>query len=73
MRSHFLFLLCAPVLAAAAACGGSKDGPTGAPAPALQKTASANGDGQTGTVSTALANPLRVLVTLASTSQGGTR
>jgi plastocyanin len=64
------FLVCAAALAATA-CGGSKDGPTGAPARAIQKTASASGDGQTGTVSTALANPLRVLVTLDSVPQVG--
>jgi plastocyanin len=70
---HPLFrsiLLCAAALAATA-CGGSKDGPTGAPARAIQKTATASGEGQTGTVSTALANPLRVLVTLDGVPQAG--
>jgi hypothetical protein len=63
-------LLCAAALVATA-CGGSKDGPTGAPARAIQKTATASGEGQTGTVSTVLANPLRVLVTLDSVPQAG--
>jgi plastocyanin len=71
MRSSFRsIVLCAAALAAAA-CGGSKDATTGAPARALQKAASASGDGQTGTVGTSLANPLRVVVTLESAPHAG--
>jgi plastocyanin len=44
---------------------------TAVPVPVLQKTSSASGDGQSGTVATTLANPLRVLVTLGGAAQGG--
>jgi len=42
-----------------------------APVPAIQKATTASGDAQSGTVATALANPLRVLVTLSGTPQAG--
>lgn len=58
------------IVALAQACGGS-GGSTGAPVPHLQKAASASGDGQTGTISTALANPLRVLVTVDGAPKSG--
>ncbi|OYV72126.1 MAG: hypothetical protein B7Z72_05470 [Gemmatimonadetes bacterium 21-71-4] len=41
------------------------------PVPVIQMTASASGNAQTGVVATALANPLRVLVTLSATPQAG--
>jgi plastocyanin len=44
---------------------------TAAPVPLIAKTASASGDAQSGTVATALANPLRVLVTLSGAPQVG--
>ncbi len=47
-----------------ASCGGSGGTTANGPKPALQLAPSASGDGQTGTVGTALALPLRVLVTL---------
>ncbi len=60
------------VLAAlVAACGGSGGGPS-APTAVIQKTSTASGDGQTGGVTTALANPLRVVVTLNGAPQVGT-
>jgi plastocyanin len=54
----------------AAACGGSST--TDSPAPVLQKTAASSGEGQTGFAGSALANPLRVLVTLSGAPQSGT-
>ena len=44
---------------------------TAVPVPAIEKAASASGDAQTGTVAVALANPLRVLVTLSGAPQVG--
>jgi plastocyanin len=70
-RSSSVVVLAALAGAAGAACGGSASGPTGAPLPAVQKAAASSGDGQTGTVGTALANPLRVLVTLSGAPQAG--
>jgi plastocyanin len=61
---------CAVAAFAAQACGGSSDS-TGAPKPVIAKAASASGDGQTGQVGTALANPLRVLVTLSGNPKQG--
>ncbi len=52
------------ITAASSQCGGSGGGPTDMPRSAIQKAASANGDNQSGTVGTALAAPLRVVVTL---------
>jgi plastocyanin len=66
------FLLPGLVLAAlAAACGGNSSGPP-APTPTIQKTSTATGDAQTGPVTTALTNPLRVVVTLNGAPQVGT-
>lgn len=42
-----------------------------APVPVIQKTTTASGDAQSGTVATALGNPLRVLVTLSGAAQTG--
>jgi plastocyanin len=58
------------LVALVAACGGSGGGPT-APSAAIQKTSTASGDAQTGGVTTALPNPLRVVVTLNGTPQVG--
>jgi plastocyanin len=58
------------LLALAAACGSSSS-PSGPPAPAIQKTATASGDGQTAPVTTALPNPLRVVVTVSGTAKPG--
>ncbi len=58
------------VAALAQACGGS-GGTTQASAPAIEKAPTASGDAQTGTVSTALVNPLRVLVTLEGAPRSG--
>jgi len=71
MRSPVLSLLLGAATLAATACGSSGSGPTGAPPPAIQKASSASGDGQTGTVGTALTSPLRVLVTLSGNPQAG--
>ena len=49
----------------------SGDGGTNPAAPVIQKAASASGDGQTAQVSTALPNPLRVVVTLSGVPQAG--
>jgi plastocyanin len=54
-----------------AACGGGGSGPTSTPAPTIQKAAAASGDGQSATVGTVLAGPLRVLVTLSGAPQPG--
>jgi len=71
-RTLLLLVPCAAVLAAGTACGGSSsNGPTGASAPVVQKAATASGDGQTGTINTALLDPLRVLVTLSGVPQQG--
>jgi plastocyanin len=59
------------VLVALATACGSSSSPSGPPAPAIQKTATASGDGQTAPVTTALPNPLRVLVTVSGTAQAG--
>lgn len=67
----FALVLCALPVLAAAACSGSKGEPTAAPIAAIQKTASASGDGQAGMVGAVLANPLRVLVTLDSAPRAG--
>lgn len=53
-------------------CGGSDGGPTGMQELSIQKAASVSGDGQTGTVGTALGAPLRVIVTLGGAPQQGT-
>jgi plastocyanin len=53
-----------------AACGGGDGGP-GTPSPVIQKAASASGDGQTAQIGTALANPLRVVVTLSGVPKSG--
>ena len=53
------------VCAGIASCGGSSGSDmTGAGTPLIQMTSNVSGDGQSGTVATALANPLRVQVTL---------
>ena len=70
-RTLRLLVPCTVVLAAASACGGSGNGPTGSSAPTIQRTATASGDGQTGTINTALLDPLRVLVTLSGVPQQG--
>lgn len=72
LSSHRAYLLLPGIVLAAlaAACGGG-GGPT-APSPVIQKTSTASGDAQTGGVTTALANPLRVVVTLNGTPQVGT-
>jgi len=70
-RTLLLLVPCTVVLAAASACGGSSSGPTGSSPRAVQKTSSASGDGQTGTINTALLQPLRVLVTLSGVPQQG--
>ena len=71
-RTLLLLVPCAAVLAAGAGCGGgSSNGPTGASAPVVQKAATASGDGQSGTAAAALANPLRVLVTLSGAPLAG--
>ena len=73
MNSRLLRLLCVVgITAASSQCGGSDGGPTDVPRPAIQKAASANGDNQSGTVGTALAAPLRVVVTLDGAPQQGT-
>jgi plastocyanin len=60
------------VVALVSACGRSDGGPTGTPQSVIQKAPSASGDGQTGTVGAAPANPLRVMVTLSGVPQPGT-
>ena len=45
-----------------AACGGDDQGPSGTSL-VVEKPATKSGDGQTGPVSTALGNPLRILIT----------
>lgn len=70
MRTLFFYLLGASTMLAVAGCG-SKGETTKAPTAAIQKAATASGDGQTATVGTALVNPLRVLVTLDSAVQAG--
>ena len=45
-----------------AACGGDDQGPS-EPSLVVEKPATKSGDGQTGPVSTALGNPLRILIT----------
>ena len=59
-------------LAAALACSSGDDGTSPPPPPALTVAkAPVSGDGQTGTVGQALANPLRVLVTRGGTPEVG--
>lgn len=68
MASRFVRSLCAVgCVVVSSQCGGSDGGPTGMSQPTIQKAASASGDNQTGTVGTALAAPLRVVVTLGGT------
>jgi len=60
------------VLAAAAACGGGGDGGGGNnPVVAVAKAGAPSGDAQAGTVNTALAQPLRVIVTEDGTPKAG--
>jgi plastocyanin len=66
-----LLVPCTVILAAASACGGSGNGPTASSPRAIQKAASASGDGQTGTINTALLQPLRVLVTQSGVPRQG--
>jgi plastocyanin len=55
-----------------ASCGGGGGGNmTGTGTPAIQMAATASGNAQTATVATALANPLRVLVTVSGGPQSG--
>lgn len=66
----------AAVLAAAACGGGTTDpgpgpGPGPGPTGLIMSKASSSGDGQIGTPSTALANPLRVIISQAGSPQGG--
>src|SRR5260370_16487208 len=70
-RRAYLLLSSIVLVALVAGCGGSTSGPP-APTQAIQKTSTASGDGQTGPVNTALANPLRVVVTLNGMPQVGT-
>jgi plastocyanin len=62
-----------PILgvAGALACGGGSGG-SGPPPLTIQKAATASGDGQTDTVLTTLANPLRVVVSLGTPKSGET-
>lgn len=70
-RPCALFVL-ALSAAAVASCGGGGDGSTtSGPKPALQQATTASGDAQTATVAAALANPLRVLVTLSGSPLAG--
>ena len=73
MTSRLIRLLCVVAVAALGSqCGGSGGGMTGTPEPAIQKAASASGDGQTALVGTILTGPLRVTVTLSGAPQQGT-
>jgi plastocyanin len=67
----YLLLSTMVLVALVAACGGSTSGPP-APTQSIQKTSTASGDGQTGGVTTALPNPLRVVVPLNGTPQVNT-
>jgi len=69
LRASRVALLASLTCVAVTACGG--DGPTSTPAPVIQKAATNSGDAQSATVGTALANPLRVLVTLSGVPQPG--
>lgn len=69
-KSVSIALMGIVVAALAQACGGSGS-TTQASAPAIQKAPTASGDAQTGTESTALLNPLRVLVTLGGAPKSG--
>jgi plastocyanin len=71
LRVPPVVLFVALTCVAAVACGGGGSGPTSTPAPVLQKASSNSGDGQVALVGTALANPLRVLVTLSGVPQSG--
>jgi len=71
LRASHIVLLASLSCVAAAACSGGGNATTSAPAPAIQKTAAGNGDGQSALVGTALANPLRVLVSLSGAPQPG--
>lgn len=53
------------------ACGGSSSGPP-APTLTIAKTSTTNGDGQTDTVLSTLANPIRVVVTMGTPQVGTT-
>ena len=71
-RCAYLLLSSIALVALVAACGGGSTSGPPAPTQSIQKTSTASGDGQTGPVNTALANPLRVVVTLNGMPQVGT-
>jgi plastocyanin len=70
MRARLLSLIGSALLLAG--CGGSSDSGQGPGGVAVAKTATASGDGQSAVVGTALANPLRVVVTSDGAPQSGT-
>jgi len=70
-RLRVLLIFSAVGVAAVASACSSSSGPSAPPAPVIQKATTASGDGQTGTVATALPNPLRVLVTLSGSPHQG--
>jgi plastocyanin len=61
----------AGVLAAGVACGGGGGGSGSNPVVAIAKAGAPSGDGQSGTVNAALADPLRVVVTEDGTPKAG--
>ena len=70
MRARSLTLIGSALLLAG--CGGSSDSGQGPGGVAVARTATASGDGQSAVVGTALANPLRVVVTSDGAPQSGT-
>lgn len=70
MRARSLTLIGSALLVVG--CGGSSDSGQGPGGVAIAKTATASGDAQSAVVGTALANPLRVVVTSDGAPQSGT-